>query len=152
MDNENEEEIMKKQEEERNKRLVAQPSSLLILELINSFDFYYSVVYLLVIFFLFVFKRILFEYEFWLFIIEIIVSGVMILINFLRLKLISIGNKTEKSLMVSIIVSQGTVDIPAVLISSLICLIFLYLLLQCIVLRGTLAAVDQSKLDECLCV
>ena len=90
---------MKKQEEERNKRLVAQPSSLLILELINSFDFYYSVVYLLVIFFLFVFKRILFEYEFWLFIIEIIVSGVMILINFLRLKLISIGNKTEKSLM-----------------------------------------------------
>ena len=109
-------------EEERKKKIeIAKPvyhfiylitsSSSLGLELFLVIDKYYSVFYYIVEFLLFIFKRFVFPYPYKRIIPEVIVMILLLIINLIRIKITSMGNKTERALIILIGVILGVLNL-----------------------------------------
>ncbi len=103
-------EIDKKDE---NKNIIAQdvpePSSSIALELFVYIHTIYIYIYNIVLFLLFIFKRFAFEYPYKRIIPDVFLAIVFLIINIFRIRLTSIGNKTERALILLFAVIFGVI-------------------------------------------
>ena len=103
-------EIDKKDE---NKNIIAQevpePSSSIALELFVYIHTIYIYIYNIVLFLLFIFKRFAFEYPYKRIIPDVVLAIFFLIINIFRIRLTSIGNKTERALILLFAVIFGVI-------------------------------------------
>ena len=78
---------------------IPEPSSSLVLELFVYIHTIYIYIYNIILFLLFIFKRFAFDYGGGAIIAEIIIALILLILNIFRLRLTSIGNKTERALI-----------------------------------------------------
>ena len=96
--------------EEQNKNEIPEPSSSLALELIVFIHKIYLYIYNIILLGLFMFKRYAFDYPNKTIIYEVIIGIVALIINIFRLRLISVGNKTERALILLFALILGIVN------------------------------------------
>ena len=96
--------------EEKNKNEIPEPSSSLGLELIVFIHKIYLYIYNIILLGLFMFKRYAFDYPNKTIIYEVIIGIVALIINIFRLRLISVGNKTERALILLFALILGIVN------------------------------------------
>ncbi len=96
--------------EEQNKNEIPEPSSSLGLELIVFIHKIYLYIYNIILLGLFMFKRYAFDYPNKTIIYEVIIGIVALIINIFRLRLISVGNKTERALILLFALILGIVN------------------------------------------
>ena len=96
--------------EEQNKNEITEPSSSLALELIVFIHKIYLYIYNIILLGLFMFKRYAFDYPNKTIIYEVIIGIVALIINIFRLRLISVGNKTERALILLFALILGIVN------------------------------------------
>ena len=104
---------MKEQEklENQNKNEIPEPSSSIALELFIFVHKIYVYIYNIILLGLFMFKRYAFDYEYKIIIPEVILGIVALLLNIFRLRLTSIGTKTERALILLFAVILGVINI-----------------------------------------
>ena len=85
--------------EEQNKNEIPEPSSSLALELFVFIHRIYLYIYNICLLGLFMFKRYAFDYPNKIIIYEVIIGILALIVNIFRLRLISVGNKTERALI-----------------------------------------------------
>ncbi len=90
---------------------VPEPSSSISLEIFIFIHKIYIYIYNIILLFLFIFKRHAFVYDYKPMIIEVLVAIILLLINIFRLRLTSIGNKTERALILLIGVIMGVINL-----------------------------------------
>ena len=83
----------------QNKNEIPEPSSSLALELLVFIHKIYLYIYNIALLGLFMFKRYAYDYEYGKIIYEVIIAIVALILNVFRLRLTSIGNKTERALI-----------------------------------------------------
>ena len=83
----------------QNKNEIPEPSSSLALELLVFIHKIYLYIYNIALLGLFMFKRYAYDYEYAKIIYEVIIEIVALILNVFRLRLTSIGNKTERALI-----------------------------------------------------
>ena len=83
----------------QNKNDIPEPSSSLALELFVFIHKIYLYIYNIILLGLFMFKRYAYDYEYKKIIPEVIMAIVALIFNIFRLRLTSIGNKTERALI-----------------------------------------------------
>ena len=83
----------------QNKNEITEPSSSLALELLVFIHKIYLYIYNIALLGLFMFKRYAYDYEYAKIIYEVIIAIVALILNVFRLRLTSIGNKTERALI-----------------------------------------------------
>ena len=83
----------------QNKNEIPEPSSSLALELLVFIHKIYLYIYNIALLGLFMFKRYAYDYEYAKIIYEVIIAIVALILNVFRLRLTSIGNKTERALI-----------------------------------------------------
>ena len=96
--------------EEQNKNEIPEPSSSLGLELIVFIHKIYLYIYNIILLGLFMFKRYAFDYPNKTIIYEVIIGIVALIVNIFRLRLISVGNKTERALILLFALILGIVN------------------------------------------
>ena len=96
--------------EEQNKNEIPEPSSSLGLELIVFIHKIYLYIYNIILLGLFMFKRYAFDYPNKTIIYEVIIGIVALMVNIFRLRLISVGNKTERALILLFALILGIVN------------------------------------------
>ena len=96
--------------EEQNKNEIPEPSSSLALELIVFIHKIYLYIYNIILLGLFMFKRYAFDYPNKTIIYEVIIGIVALIVNIYRLRLISVGNKTERALILLFALILGIVN------------------------------------------
>ena len=96
--------------EEQNKNEIPEPSSSLGLELIVFIHKIYLYIYNIILLGLFMSKRYAFDYPNKTIIYEVIIGIVALIINIFRLRLISVGNKTERALILLFALILGIVN------------------------------------------
>ena len=96
--------------EEQNKNEIPEPSSSLGLELIVFIHKIYLYIYNIILLGLFIFKRYAFDYPNKTIIYEVIIGIVALIVNIFRLRLISVGNKTERALILLFALILGIVN------------------------------------------
>ena len=96
--------------EEQNKNEIPEPSSSLALELIVFIHKIYLYIYNIILLGLFMFKRYAFDYPNKTIIYEVIIGIVALMVNIFRLRLISVGNKTERALILLFALILGIVN------------------------------------------
>ena len=90
---------------------VPEPSSSIALEIFIFIHKIYIYIYNLILLGLFIFKRFAFDYPDKYIIPEIIAAVIFLLINIFRLRLTSIGNKTERALILLFAVILAVINI-----------------------------------------
>ena len=88
---------------------VPEPSSSIALEIFVFIHKIYIYIYNIILLLLFIFKRFAFDYGYELIIPEVAAAIVFLLINIFRLRLTSIGNKTERALLLLFAVILGVI-------------------------------------------
>ena len=83
----------------QNKNDIPEPSSSLALELFVFIHKIYLYIYNIILLGLFMFKRYAYDYEYKKIIPEVIIAIVALIFNIFRLRFTSIGNKTERALI-----------------------------------------------------
>ena len=96
--------------EEQNKNEIPEPSSSLGLELMVFIHKIYLYIYNIILLGLFMFKRYAFDYPNKTIIYEVIIGIVALIVNIFRLRLISVGNKTERALILLFALILGIVN------------------------------------------
>lgn len=97
--------------EEQNKNEIPEPSSSLALELFVFIHRIYLYIYNICLLGLFMFKRYAFDYPNKIIIYEVIIGILALIINIFRLRLISVGNKTERALILFFAFLIGIINI-----------------------------------------
>ena len=85
--------------EEKVKNDIPEPSSSIALELFIFVHKIYLYIYNIVLLGLFMFKRYAFDYPYKIIIPEVIIGIIALILNIFRLRLTSVGNKTERALI-----------------------------------------------------
>ncbi len=88
---------------------VPEPSSSIALEIFVFIHKIYMIFYNIVLFLLFIFKRFAFEYPYKRIIPDVFLAIVFLIINIFRIRLTSIGNKTERALILLFAVIFGVI-------------------------------------------
>ena len=103
---------MKEQEklDEKVKNDIPEPSSSIALELFIFIHKIYLYIYNIVLLGLFMFKRYAFDYPYTIIIPEVIIGIVALILNIFRLRLTSVGNKTERALILLFALILGIVN------------------------------------------
>ena len=86
---------------------VPEPSSSLALEIFVYIHKIYIYIYNIILLLLFIFKRFAFDYKYRYIIPEVAAAIIFLLFNIMRLRLTSIGNKTERALLLLFAVLIG---------------------------------------------
>ena len=104
---------MKEQEklDEKVKNDIPEPSSSIALELFIFIHKIYLYIYNIVLLGLFMFKRYAFDYPYTIIIPEVIIGIVALILNIFRLRLTSVGNKTERALILFFAFLIGIINI-----------------------------------------
>ena len=97
--------------ENQNKNEIPEPSSSLALELFIFIHKIYLYIYNIILLGLFMFKRYAYDYEYKKIIPEVILAIVTLILNVFRLRLSSIGNKTERALILLFAIIIGIINI-----------------------------------------
>ena len=97
--------------ENQNKNEIPEPSSSLALELFIFIHKIYLYIYNIILLGLFMFKRYAYDYEYKKIIPEVILAIVALILNVFRLRLSSIGNKTERALILLFAIIIGIINI-----------------------------------------
>ena len=95
----------------QNKNEIPEPSSSLALELLVFIHKIYLYIYNIALLGLFMFKRYAYDYEYAKIIYEVIIAIVALILNVFRLRLTSIGNKTERALILFFAFLIGIINI-----------------------------------------
>ena len=95
----------------QNKNDIPEPSSSIALELLIFIHKIYMYIYNIVLLGLFMFKRYAFDYPYKIIIPEVIIAIIALIINIFRLRLSSIGNKTERALILLIAIFLGILNL-----------------------------------------
>ena len=95
----------------QNNNEIPEPSSSIALELFIFIHKIYMYIYNIVLLGLFMFKRYAFDYPYKIIIPEVITAIVALIINIFRLRLTSIGNKTERAFVLFIAIIFGIVNL-----------------------------------------
>ena len=103
-------EIEKNDNPNNNKMEVPEPSSSIALELFLFIHKIYMYIYYIVLLGLFIFKRYAFDYDYTRIIPDVIIGIVALILNIIRLRLTSIGNKTERALILLIAIVLGVIN------------------------------------------
>ena len=90
---------------------VPEPSSSVTLELFTFIHKIYLYIYNIILLLLFIFKRFAFNYEYGPIIGEVIFAILLLFINIIRIRLTSIGNKTERALLLLVAVILGFINL-----------------------------------------
>ena len=106
--------------EEQNKNEIPEPSSSLALELFVFIHRIYLYIYNICLLGLFMFKRYAFDYPNKIIIYEVIIGILALIINIFRLRLISVGNKTERALILLLALILGAVNFLGYIFFALI--------------------------------
>ena len=106
--------------EEQNKNEIPEPSSSLALELFVFIHRIYWYIYNICLLGLFMFKRYAFDYPNKIIIYEVIIGILALIINIFRLRLISVGNKTERALILLLALILGAVNFLGYIFFALI--------------------------------
>ena len=96
--------------ENSNKIEIPEPSSSIALELFIFIHKIYMIIYYIILLGLFMFKRYAFDYEYKRIIPDVIICIVALILNIFRLRISSIGNKTERSLILLIAIIMGVIN------------------------------------------
>ena len=104
---------MKEQEklDEKVKNDIPEPSSSIALELFIFIHKIYLYIYNIVLLGLLMFKRYAFDYPYTIIIPEVIIGIVALILNIFRLRLTSVGNKTERALILFFAFIIGIINI-----------------------------------------
>ena len=104
---------MKEQEklDEKVKNDIPEPSSSIALELFIFIHKIYLYIYNIVLLGLFTFKRYAFDYPYTIIIPEVIIGIIALILNIFRLRLTSVGNKTERALILFFAFLIGIINI-----------------------------------------
>ncbi len=107
--------LQNERKDDKNNNIIAEeipePSSSLALELFSFIHKIYLYIYNIILLLLFIFKRFAFDYEYGPIIGEVIFAIFLLLFNIFRIRLTSIGNKTERALILLIAVLIGIVNL-----------------------------------------
>lgn len=95
----------------QNNNEIPEPSSSVTLELFIFIHKIYMYIYYIILLGLFMFKRYAFDYDYGRIIPDVIVGIVALILNIFRLRLTSIGNKTERALLLLISIILGFVNL-----------------------------------------
>ena len=95
----------------QNKNDIPEPSSSLALELFVFIHKIYLYIYNIILLGLFMFKRYAYDYEYKKIIPEVIIAIVALIFNIFRLRFTSIGNKTERALILLCAIILGLFNI-----------------------------------------
>ena len=106
--------------EEQNKNEIPEPSSSLALELFVFIHRIYLYIYNICLLGLFMFKRYAFDYPNKIIIYEVIIGILALIVNIFRLRLISVGNKTERALILLFALILGAVNFLGYIFFALI--------------------------------
>ena len=106
--------------EEQNKNEIPEPSSSLALELFVFIHRIYLYIYNICLLGLFMFKRYAFDYPNKIIIYEVIIGILALIVNIFRLRLISVGNKTERALILLLALILGAVNFLGYIFFALI--------------------------------
>ena len=98
------------EDENSNKIEIPEPSSSIALELFIFIHKIYMIIYYIILLGLFMFKRYAFDYEYKRIIPDVIIGIVALILNIFRLRISSIGNKTERSLILLIAIIIGVIN------------------------------------------
>ena len=103
---------MKEQEklDEKVKNDIPEPSSSIALELFIFIHKIYLYIYNIVLLGLFMFKRYAFDYAYTRIIPDVIIAIIALILNIVRLRFTSIGNKTERALILLIAIGLGIIN------------------------------------------
>ena len=96
--------------ENSNKIEIPEPSSSIALELFIFIHKIYMIIYYIILLGLFMFKRYAFDYEYKRIIPDVIIGIVALILKIFRLRISSIGNKTERSLILLIAIIMGVIN------------------------------------------
>ena len=104
---------MKEQEklDNQNKNDIPEPSSSISLEILVFIHKIYMFIYYIVLLGLFMFKRYAFDYDYGRIIPDVIIGIISLILNLFRLRFTSIGNKTERALILLIAIILGIVNL-----------------------------------------
>ena len=104
---------MKEQEmlDNQNKNDIPEPSSSIALELLIFIHKIYMYIYYIILLGLFMFKRYAFDYNYGRIIPDVIIGIIALIINIFRLRLTSMGNKTERALILLFATILGIINI-----------------------------------------
>ena len=106
--------------EEQNKNEIPEPSSSLALELFVFIHRIYLYIYNICLLGLFMFKRYAFDYPNKIIIYEVIIGILALIANIFRLRLISVGNKTERALILLFALILGAINFVGYIFFALI--------------------------------
>ena len=106
--------------EEQNKNEIPEPSSSLALELFVFIHRIYLYIYNICLLGLFMFKRYAFDYPNKIIIYEVIIGILALIVNIFRLRLISVGNKTERALILLFALILGAINFVGYIFFALI--------------------------------
>ena len=106
--------------EEQNKNEIPEPSSSLALELFVFIHRIYLYIYNICLLGLFMFKRYTFDYPNKIIIYEVIIGILALIVNIFRLRLISVGNKTERALILLFALILGAINFVGYIFFALI--------------------------------
>ena len=95
----------------QNQNEIPEPSSSIALELLIFVHKIYIYIYNIVLLGLFMFKRYAFDYPYKIIIPEVIIAILALILNIFRLRLTSIGNKTERALILLIAIFFGVLNL-----------------------------------------
>ena len=113
---------MKEQEklDEKVKNDIPEPSSSIALELFIFIHKIYLYIYNIVLLGLFMFKRYAFDYPYTIIIPEVIIGIIALILNIFRLRLTSVGNKTERALILLFALILGAINFVGYIFFALI--------------------------------
>ena len=106
--------------DEQNKNEIPEPSSSLALELFVFIHRIYLYIYNICLLGLFMFKRYAFDYPNKIIIYEVIIGILALIFNIFRLRLISVGNKTERALILLFALILGAINFVGYIFFALI--------------------------------
>ena len=106
--------------DEQNKNEIPEPSSSLALELFVFIHRIYLYIYNICLLGLFMFKRYAFDYPNKIIIYEVIIGILALIVNIFRLRLISVGNKTERALILLFALILGAINFVGYIFFALI--------------------------------
>ena len=106
--------------EEQNMNEIPEPSSSLALELFVFIHRIYLYIYNICLLGLFMFKRYAFDYPNKIIIYEVIIGILALIVNIFRLRLISVGNKTERALILLFALILGAINFVGYIFFALI--------------------------------
>ena len=95
----------------QNQNDIPEPSSSIALELFIFVHKIYMYIYNIVLLGLYMFKKYAFDYPYKIIIPEVIIAIIALIINIFRLRLSSIGNKTERALILLIAIFLGILNL-----------------------------------------